>query len=38
MYSIGYNDENAFRSIFRKHVGLSPKEYQKKYNQEMAYG
>ena len=37
MYEIGYNDEKAFRSTFRKYAGLSPKEYQKKYNREMAY-
>ena len=37
MYFIGYNDEKAFRTTFRKFSGLSPKEYQKRYNQEMAY-
>lgn len=37
MYSIGYNDDKAFRKTFRKYSGLSPKEYQKKYNREMAY-
>ncbi len=37
MYSIGYNDEKAFRTIFRKYSGLSPKEYRKKYNREMAF-
>ncbi|MFT4741863.1 MAG: transcriptional regulator GlxA family with amidase domain [Marivirga sp.] len=36
MYSIGYNDEKAFRNTFRKYSGLSPKEYSKKYNREMA--
>ena len=36
MYEIGYNDEKAFRSTFRKYSGLSPSEYQKKYNREMA--
>jgi len=35
MYDIGYNDEKAFRSTFRKYSGLSPKEYQRKYNREM---
>ena len=35
MYAIGYNDEKAFRNIFRKYTGLSPLEYRKKYNQEM---
>lgn len=37
MYLIGYNDEKAFRTTFRKYSGLSPKEYQKKYNKEMAF-
>ncbi|WP_425234374.1 GlxA family transcriptional regulator [Ulvibacterium sp.] len=36
MYGIGYNDEKAFRNTFRKYSGLSPKEYQRKYNREMA--
>ena len=36
MYEIGYNDEKAFRSTFRKYSGLSPSQYQKKYNREMA--
>ena len=37
MYFVGYNDEKAFRTTFRKYAGLSPKEYQKKYNREMAF-
>lgn len=37
MYFIGYNDEKAFRTTFRKYTGISPKEYQKKYNREMAF-
>ena len=37
MFSIGYNDEKAFRRIFRKYAGLSPKEYQLKYNKEAAF-
>lgn len=36
MYAIGYNDEKAFRTTFRKYAGLSPKEYRRKYNREMA--
>lgn len=36
MYAIGYIDEKAFRNTFRKHTGLSPKDYCKKYNREMA--
>lgn len=37
MFRVGYNDEKAFRNIFKKYSGLSPKEYQLKYNREMAY-
>lgn len=37
MFGIGYNDEKAFRSTFKKYSGLSPKEYQLKYNREMAF-
>lgn len=37
MYDIGYHDDKAFRSTFRKYSGLSPKAYQKKYNREMAF-
>ena len=36
MYSVAYNDEKAFRNTFKKYSGLSPKEYQLKYNREMA--
>ncbi len=36
MYVIGYNDDKSFRNIFRKHTGLSPLEYRRKYNREMA--
>jgi len=36
MHGIGYNDEKAFRNTFRKFTGLSPLEYRKKYNREMA--
>ena len=36
MYGIGYNDDKAFRNIFRKYTGLSPLEYRNKYNREMA--
>jgi transcriptional regulator GlxA family with amidase domain len=36
MYSVAYNDEKAFRNTFKKYSGLSPKEYQMKYNREMA--
>lgn len=37
MYSIGYTDEKAFRTIFKKYSGLSPKAYRNKYNREMAF-
>lgn len=37
MYGIGYNDEKSFRNTFRKYSGLSPLEYRKKYNREMAF-
>ena len=37
MYSIGYNDEKAFRNTFRKYSGLAPLQYRKKYNREMAF-
>jgi len=37
MYSVGYNDNKAFRSIFRKYTGLSPKEYRNRYNRESIY-
>jgi transcriptional regulator GlxA family with amidase domain len=31
MFEVGYMDNKAFRSIFRKHVGFSPSEYKSKY-------
>ncbi len=37
MYGIGYTDEKAFRNLFRKYSGLSPKAYRHKYNREMAF-
>ena len=37
MYAIGYNDDKAFRTVFKKHAGLSPKQYRLKYNREMAF-
>lgn len=36
MYGVGYNDEKAFRNTFKKYTGLSPLEYRRKYNREMA--
>ena len=37
MYTVGYSDTKAFRTIFKKVTGLSPIEYKNKYNKEMAY-
>ena len=37
MYDVGYNDTKSFRNIFKKYTGLSPIDYRKKYNREMAY-
>lgn len=34
MYEVGYSDNKAFRTIFRKVTGLSPIEYRNKYNKE----
>ncbi len=34
MHSVGYNDDKAFRNIFKKFTGLSPIEYRSKYNRE----
>ncbi len=36
MYDIGYSDEKAFRNTFKKYSGLSPLEYRRKYNREIA--
>lgn len=32
MYEVGYVDNKAFRTIFKKITGLSPAEYRNKYN------
>ncbi|MGX1930632.1 GlxA family transcriptional regulator [Flagellimonas sp. 2504JD4-2] len=37
MYGIGYQDEKAFRTAFKRYSGLSPKAYRGKYNREMAF-
>jgi transcriptional regulator GlxA family with amidase domain len=37
MYSVGYSDSKAFRTMFKKITGLSPIDYRNKYNREMAY-
>lgn len=31
MYDVGYNDEKAFREVFRKITGMSPSEYRSKF-------
>ncbi len=36
MYNVGYNDEKSFRKIFKKYTGLSPLEYRRKFNREIA--
>lgn len=36
MYNVGYNDVKAFRKLFKKYTGLSPLEYRRKFNREMA--
>jgi transcriptional regulator GlxA family with amidase domain len=35
MYDIGYSDNKAFRTTFKKITGLSPIEYRNKYNKEV---
>ena len=37
MYDMGYVDRKAFRNLFKKYTGLTPQDYRKKYNREMAY-
>ncbi|MBD2700427.1 helix-turn-helix domain-containing protein [Spirosoma sp. BT702] len=34
MYDVGYTDNKAFRTTFKKITGLSPIEYRNKYNKE----
>lgn len=36
MFASGYNDDKSFRKVFKKYSGLTPLEYRKKYNREMA--
>ncbi len=36
MYDVGYTDQKAFRSIFKKLTGLSPVDYKMKYNRKAA--
>jgi transcriptional regulator GlxA family with amidase domain len=37
MNEVGYNDDKAFREVFKKITGLSPLEYKAKYNHEPAF-
>jgi len=37
MYDVGYSDNKAFRSTFKKITGLSPVEYRNKYNKEAVF-
>ncbi|RDY59852.1 GlxA family transcriptional regulator [Flagellimonas nanhaiensis] len=32
MYQVGYADQKAFRTVFKKYVGISPVAYKAKYN------
>jgi len=36
MYQVGYADQKAFRTIFKKYVGLSPIAYKGKYNRSIS--
>ena len=36
MYDVGYSDNKAFRTTFKKITGLSPIQYRNKYNRELA--
>jgi transcriptional regulator GlxA family with amidase domain len=36
MYNVGYADNKAFRTVFKKITGLSPINYRNKYNKEAA--
>src|SRR5690606_32390311 len=36
MYDVGYSDNKAFRTVFKKITNLSPIEYKNKYNREAA--
>jgi transcriptional regulator GlxA family with amidase domain len=36
MYDVGYSDDKAFRDVFKKFTCMSPVEYKRKYNKEMA--
>lgn len=36
MYKVGYTDNKAFRTTFKRITGLSPMQYRNKYHREMA--
>jgi transcriptional regulator GlxA family with amidase domain len=36
MYEVGYSDDKAFREVFKRFTSMSPIEYKRKYNKEMA--
>jgi transcriptional regulator GlxA family with amidase domain len=36
MYDVGYSDNKAFRTVFKKIAGLSPVDYRHKYNRKAA--
>jgi transcriptional regulator GlxA family with amidase domain len=36
MYKVGYTDNKAFRTTFKRITGLSPIQYRNKYNRELA--
>ncbi len=35
MFSVGYSDTKAFRSLFKRYTGLTPMAYKNKYNREL---
>lgn len=35
MFGVGYSDQKAFRTVFKKYVGLSPVAYKSKYNRRL---
>lgn len=37
MYKVGYNDNKAFRTTFKKITGLSPIQYRNKYNRQVEF-
>ena len=32
MYDVGYNDARTFREVFKRHTGLTPRDYRRKYS------